>query len=184
MELLGVRVELPANAPIVLLREAAGDRRVLPIYIGTAEAAAIAYALENVEVPRPMTHDLLRDILDELGAEPRPHRRHRAARAHLLRRDRAGGRQDNAPGVEPPLRRDRTRGPTGTPIFAEEQVLAEAGQAAADVADGDPVRSSSTSSGSSSNTSAWAFHPSPGPLAEVFGADVFDELPELVDELL
>ena len=70
MELLGVRVELPANAPIVLLRESVGDRRVLPIYIGTAEAAAIAYALENVEVPRPMTHDLLRNILEEIGAEP------------------------------------------------------------------------------------------------------------------
>ena len=53
MELVGVRLELPANAPIVLLRESGGARRVLPIYIGGPEAAAIAYALENVQVPRP-----------------------------------------------------------------------------------------------------------------------------------
>ena len=71
MELVGVRLELPANAPIVLLRESSGARRVLPIYIGGPEAAAIAYALENVQVPRPLTHDLLRNVLDELGAQAR-----------------------------------------------------------------------------------------------------------------
>lgn len=63
MELLGVRLELPANAPVVLLREQAGERRVLPIYIGPEEARAIALALEGVATPRPMTHDLLRDLL-------------------------------------------------------------------------------------------------------------------------
>lgn len=68
MELLGVRLELPANTPIVLLREATGARRVLPIYIGGPEAAAIAYALEKVVTPRPLTHDLLKILLDELGA--------------------------------------------------------------------------------------------------------------------
>ena len=45
MELLGVRLELPANTPVVLLREQGGDRRVLPIYIGPEEAKAIALAL-------------------------------------------------------------------------------------------------------------------------------------------
>jgi bifunctional DNase/RNase len=68
MELLGVRLELPANAPVVLLREAGGERRVLPIYIGPEEAKAIALALEGVTTPRPMTHDLMRDLLTALGA--------------------------------------------------------------------------------------------------------------------
>jgi bifunctional DNase/RNase len=67
MELLGVRLELPANAPVVLLREQVGDR-VLPIYIGPEEAKAIALSLEGVVTPRPMTHDLLRDTLEALGA--------------------------------------------------------------------------------------------------------------------
>jgi len=65
---MGVRLELPGNTPIVLLRELEGRRRVLPIYIGGPEAAAIAYALEGVVPPRPLTHDLLRTIIEELGA--------------------------------------------------------------------------------------------------------------------
>ena len=68
MELVGVRVELPTNTPIVLLRELEGDRRVLPIFIGGPEATAIAFALEDVDTPRPMTHDLMRDLLADLGA--------------------------------------------------------------------------------------------------------------------
>ncbi|CAN5446558.1 bifunctional nuclease family protein [soil metagenome] len=68
MELLGVRLELPANTPVVLLRESVGDRRVLPIYIGPEEAKAIALALEGVTTPRPMSHDLLRDLVAALGA--------------------------------------------------------------------------------------------------------------------
>jgi bifunctional DNase/RNase len=67
MELLGVRLELPANAPILLLRETGGQRRVLPIYIGGEEAKSIALALEKVATPRPMTHDLMKHLLDELG---------------------------------------------------------------------------------------------------------------------
>jgi bifunctional DNase/RNase len=67
MELLGVRLELPANAPVILLREQTGDR-VLPIYIGPEEAKAIAMALEGVTTPRPLTHDLLRDLATALGA--------------------------------------------------------------------------------------------------------------------
>ncbi len=68
MELLGVRLELPANAPVVLLREQSGERRVLPIYVDAPEAKAIALALEGREMPRPMTHDLLRDVVATLGA--------------------------------------------------------------------------------------------------------------------
>lgn len=68
MHLAAVRVELPTNTPILLLQEAAGARRTLPIYIGAAEATAIAYALQGVPTARPMTHDLMRDLLTELGA--------------------------------------------------------------------------------------------------------------------
>lgn len=64
MELIGVRVELPANTPIVLLKEANGSR-YLPIWIGAVEATAIAFALQGVETPRPMTHDLFVAVLDE-----------------------------------------------------------------------------------------------------------------------
>lgn len=66
MELTGVRVELPSNQPIVLLRERAGER-YLPIWIGAAEAAAIALSLQGVETPRPMTHDLMKNILQDLA---------------------------------------------------------------------------------------------------------------------
>lgn len=65
MELIGVRVELPANQPIVLLKERDGDR-YLPIWIGAVEATAIAFALQGVETPRPLTHDLFADVLDQL----------------------------------------------------------------------------------------------------------------------
>jgi len=68
MKLAGVRVEMPSNTPIVLLQETTGDTRMLPIFIGQAEATAIALALEEVDTPRPMTHDLVRDLLVVLGA--------------------------------------------------------------------------------------------------------------------
>jgi len=65
MELTGVRVELPTNQPIALLREREGER-YLPIWIGPAEAASIAMALQGVATPRPMTHDLMKTMLDDL----------------------------------------------------------------------------------------------------------------------
>jgi len=68
MNLAGVRIELPGNQPIVLLREREGER-FLPIWIGNAEAQAIALALQGVVTPRPMTHDLLRNILEELAVQ-------------------------------------------------------------------------------------------------------------------
>ncbi|MDP9068100.1 MAG: bifunctional nuclease family protein [Actinomycetota bacterium] len=64
LSLVGVRVELPSNQPIVLLKESDGDR-YLPIWIGAVEATAIAFALQGIQTPRPMTHDLMRDILGE-----------------------------------------------------------------------------------------------------------------------
>jgi len=66
LELIGVRVEVPANTPMVLLREQDGRHRLLPIYIGSPEASAIHYALEGVVPPRPLTHDLFLLTLAEL----------------------------------------------------------------------------------------------------------------------
>ena len=68
LSLVGVRVELPSNQPIVLLKEASGDR-YLPIWIGAVEATAIAFALQGIQTPRPMTHDLMRDMLNEAHIE-------------------------------------------------------------------------------------------------------------------
>lgn len=68
VDVLGVRVEMPTNQPIVLLRERDGGR-YLPIWIGAAEAAAITYAQQGVVPPRPLTHDLMRDVLAVLGHE-------------------------------------------------------------------------------------------------------------------
>jgi bifunctional DNase/RNase len=68
MELVGVRVEVPDNTPVLVLREQEGRKRILPIMIGTPEASAIHFALEGVQPPRPMTHDLFIDVLGVLGA--------------------------------------------------------------------------------------------------------------------
>ena len=68
MELIGVRVEIPANTPMVLLQEQDGEHRLLPIYIGSPEAASIHYALEGIDPPRPLTHDLFISVIGKLGA--------------------------------------------------------------------------------------------------------------------
>ena len=57
---------MPSNNPIVLLREVTGDR-YLPIWIGAVEATAIAFAQQGVVPPRPLTHDLLKDVLEATG---------------------------------------------------------------------------------------------------------------------
>ena len=69
MELVGVRVELPASAPIVLLRESTDRGLFLPIFVGSAEATSIALAMDQVEPPRPITHDLLALVIQNLDAE-------------------------------------------------------------------------------------------------------------------
>lgn len=68
LEVVGVRVELPNNQPVVLLRETGGER-YLSIWIGAAEATAIAYAQQGVVPPRPLTHDLFKDVLEALHRE-------------------------------------------------------------------------------------------------------------------
>jgi bifunctional DNase/RNase len=68
LDIVGVRVELPSKQPLVLLKEVDGER-YLPIWIGAVEATAIALAQEGVTTQRPMTHDLMRDVLLALSAE-------------------------------------------------------------------------------------------------------------------
>ena len=68
LNLVGVRVELPTNQPIVLLREREGER-YLPIWIGAMEATAIAFALQGIVTARPMTHDLMKNVFEEVGLQ-------------------------------------------------------------------------------------------------------------------
>ena len=130
MDLGGVRVELPTNTPILLLREQAPNPRLLPIFIGAPEATAIALALEGVEVPRPMTHDLIKVILEHMGL--------------ALRRVLVTELRDKTFFAELELGENGDKGETrrvscrpsdavavavrcGAPIFAAEEVLAGAG---------------------------------------------------------
>jgi bifunctional DNase/RNase len=131
MELVGVRVEVPANTPVVVLREQEGAHRLLPILIGTPEASSIHAALEGIESPRPLTHDLIVTLFGELGAsltqivitEIRDHVFY--AELHV---DVQGTvhvvscRPSDAIAVA--VR-------TGSPIYASDEILAEAGQSPA-----------------------------------------------------
>ena len=67
MQVVGVRIEMPSNQPIVLLKEIDGVR-FLPIWVGAVEATAIAFAQQGVIPPRPLTHDLMQDIVESLDA--------------------------------------------------------------------------------------------------------------------
>ena len=127
MDLLGVRVEVPSNVPIVLLREREGSSRLLPIFVGAAEATAIALALDGVATPRPMTHDLLRDVLEELAADvdrvivTELRDKTFYAELHLVRDEEhiiVSSRPSDA--IALAVR-------TGTPIFAADDVIEEAG---------------------------------------------------------
>lgn len=66
IEVIGVRVEMPSNQPIVLVRQTDGVR-YLPIWVGAVEATAIAFAQQGVLPPRPLTHDLMKTIIEETG---------------------------------------------------------------------------------------------------------------------
>jgi len=65
VEVVGVRIEMPSNQPIVLLKEIEGTR-FLPIWVGAVEATAIAFAQQGLTASRPLTHDLIRDLLDHV----------------------------------------------------------------------------------------------------------------------
>jgi uncharacterized protein len=127
LELIGVRVELPSNTPVVVLRELDGRKRQLSIFIGGPEATAIAFALEGVDTPRPLTHDLFCNVLGELDTtlervvitELRDTTYY--ATLHLTTGEElreVSSRPSDA--IALAVR-------TGCPIFAEEDVLDEAG---------------------------------------------------------
>jgi len=140
MELLGVRVEMPSNAPMVLLRERAGAGRTVQIFIGAAEATAIALALDGVDTPRPMTHDLLVDLLEQLDVElsavlvAEIRDKTFVAELHLRRQGQGG---------DPIVVSARTSDAvaiavrTGTSIFASEAVIDEVGYTDDDEAEDD-----------------------------------------------
>jgi len=127
MELVGVRVDMPSNTPVMLLRELEGDRRLLAIMIGGPEAQAIAFALDGVETRRPLTHDLITILLEELDAHLdrivisalRDDVFYADLHLHL-------GDQDHVVSARPSdAMAIAVR--VGTPVFADEAVLAEAG---------------------------------------------------------
>lgn len=68
MKVFGLVIDPSTKSPIMLLKDVNGDKS-LPIWIGVLEATAIASELEKITFPRPMTHDLLRNVLGELGAK-------------------------------------------------------------------------------------------------------------------
>jgi len=68
VDVVGVRLELPSNQPVLILRDQQATR-YLPLWIGTAEATAISLAIEGVEPPRPLTHDLLANVIVQLGGQ-------------------------------------------------------------------------------------------------------------------
>jgi bifunctional DNase/RNase len=128
LTVVGVRVELPSNQPIVLLKEASGDR-YLPIWIGAVEATAIAFAQQGVVPARPLTHDLLKDVLEALSAELT------AVTITDLREGVYYADLQFATGVTVSARPSDAIAlaiRAGTPIYAEEAVLAEAGVAIPD----------------------------------------------------
>lgn len=128
LSLVGVRVEVPTNQPIVLLREDEGQR-YLPIFIGPPEATAIVYALQGMETPRPMTHDLFKAVLDETTLELKQvvitelHEGTFYAEIELSR-DGAAFKISSRPSDAIAL---AVRYEEAVPIFADEAVLDEAG---------------------------------------------------------
>src|ERR1700758_1471676 len=123
VRVVGIRVEQPQNQPVLLLREANGDR-YLPIWIGQSEAAAIALEQQGVEPPRPLTHDLIRDLIAALGHSLKEVRivdlQEGTFYADLIfdRDIKVSARPSDSVAIA--LR-------VGVPIYVEEAVLAEAG---------------------------------------------------------
>src|SRR6266849_10915104 len=123
MEVVGVRVEMPTNNPIVLLKETQGER-YLPIWIGPMEATAIAFAQQGMVPTRPLTHDLLKDILQALKVELRQVNitalRDGIFFADLVFSNGAKVSARPSDSIALALR-------TGTTIFAQDEILDEAG---------------------------------------------------------
>ena len=68
MTIKGLMIDPITNMPIIILRDEEGQR-ILPIWVGVFEANAIALQIENVQTPRPMTHDLLKNVIDDLAGQ-------------------------------------------------------------------------------------------------------------------
>ena len=138
MELVGVRVQMPTSTPILLLREVTGRRRVVPIYIGGPEAHAIDLALSGTPTARPMTHDLMREVIEGLGAALErvviTELREGTFYAELFLRDGAGGVQTLS---ARPSDAVALAARTGSPIFAEEALIDEAGIEESESAEGE-----------------------------------------------
>ena len=123
VRVVGIRVEQPQNQPVLLLRESNGDR-YLPIWIGQSEAAAIALEQQGVEPARPLTHDLIRDLIAALGHSLKEVRivdlQEGTFYADLIfdRDIKVSARPSDSVAIA--LR-------VGVPIYVEEAVLAEAG---------------------------------------------------------
>jgi bifunctional DNase/RNase len=123
MRVIGIRIEQPQNQPVLLLRESGGDR-YLPIWIGDAEAKAIILEQQGVEPPRPLTHDLFKDVLTALGRTLREVRivdlQEGTFYADLIfdGNIRVSARPSDSVAIA--LR-------VGAPIYAEEAILEEAG---------------------------------------------------------
>ena len=67
VEVVGVRIEMPSNQPIVLLKEIEGSR-FLPIWVGAHEASSIAFALQDISPSRPLTHELIGSVIESTGS--------------------------------------------------------------------------------------------------------------------
>ncbi|MDF3311782.1 hypothetical protein CJ179_28695 [Rhodococcus sp. ACS1] len=123
MHVIGVRVEQPQNQPVLLLRETDGER-YLPIWIGQTEATAIALEQQGVEPARPLTHDLIKNLIEAFGRTLKEVRivdlREGTFYADLVfdQNTRVSARPSDSIAIA--LR-------IGVPIFAEESVLTEAG---------------------------------------------------------
>jgi bifunctional DNase/RNase len=128
MEVIGVRVEMPSNSPIVLLKETQGDR-YLPIWIGAVEATAIAFAQQGMVSVRPLTHDLFKDVLEVLNIQLRTVNitalRDGIFYADLVFSNGAEVSARPSDSIALALR-------TGAQIFASEEILDEAGVAIPD----------------------------------------------------
>jgi bifunctional DNase/RNase len=124
VDVVGVRVEMPSSQPIVLLKEVGGER-YLPIWIGAAEASAIAFAQQGMEPPRPLTHDLFAEAIRVLG--------HTLTQVRIVKLTDGGVFEailvfdDKTELSARPSDSIALALRTGTPVFCAEEILAEAG---------------------------------------------------------
>ena len=124
LRVVGVRVELPGNQPILLLKETQGER-YLPIWIGAVEAAAIAFEQQGVRPARPMTHDLLREVV----ARPRrdASRRSTSPRCATASTSPSSSSATTAWSAPGPSDAVALAVRTGAPIYGAEDLLDEVG---------------------------------------------------------